>query len=245
MKFILTIFIALFSDLLLGQEINIGSSSLPYQANAAVANVQRNLGESISIYNGREHVPYNHKIKGSPYFMGSGIHKGRLKYDGTLYEEVRLMFDKVSGKIIMVYPNGAFEVELVQDLADHFILEGHQFVKLAGADTLPSFLSGKTFYDLLYDGPSKLYCQYVSFIIDDNSNGSLRQEYSDKTYYFLYFNKKYYKIKNQQALYKLFKIHKKEIKKTLITKNLSIKTNKEAAYKEMVRQFDQLSQHEE
>src|SRR5450631_4456178 len=62
---------------------------------------QYTIGEDAHIFAGKEYLGYATYIKGHPFFLTDQMQQCEIFYDGTLYENIPLLFDIVSQKIVM------------------------------------------------------------------------------------------------------------------------------------------------
>jgi hypothetical protein len=198
---------------------------------------QKSLGENLVLYNGKEHIPYPRTMKGSPYFRGNDFHKGAVFYDGVFYQEIDMQYDLVRDALVTLHANRVFKFELVSELMDYFLFEGKKFVRLVRTGTGNDEIRNG-FYQLLYDGPTKLYAKHKNRISENKSNESTFLEVISTTRYIVKKSDQYYTLQRPRSIYKLFRQQKKEIRKNLKGKKLSLKHNPEEMLAEIARQYD-------
>src|SRR5580698_8925470 len=89
--FAFALFYISFLDLLCAQD-----SSIAQLSNSdAVAFYNKYIGEEAHLYTGREHAPYDFRIKGHPYFESNLLQTGSVYYDGMLYRQASMAYDIV------------------------------------------------------------------------------------------------------------------------------------------------------
>lgn len=186
-------------------------TDIPTVANTFFAN---SLGSNRVLYNGCEYNPTQNKIKGTPYFEGLDFENGNIFYDQVLCKNVPLMYDLYIDKPITLHPNKVFKIELVEGLIEYFTINNNIFVKIIQQDSMNSDLKSG-FYQLLYNGITKVYAKHKVSVTDNRSNDIVTMEYSLSTDYFIQSNSRYHKVSNLRSAYRLIPQHKKAIKKFL------------------------------
>jgi hypothetical protein len=92
---------------------------------------QNTIGEDAHIFTGKEYVGYASYIKGHPFFLTDQMLQSEIFYDGTLYEDIPLLFDIVSQKIVINRYNQNDTISLLNAKIKYFVLQGHRFENLS------------------------------------------------------------------------------------------------------------------
>src|SRR5271154_5846993 len=95
-----------------GQGPPVDSSFLAKANEKAVEIYTQSIGSQANLYNGVEYRGYaeNRSDKGHAYFINNDWADGTIDYDGSRYENVPLMYDLVTDKVILEQPYNLFKL---------------------------------------------------------------------------------------------------------------------------------------
>lgn len=128
------------------------------------------LPENISsegashLYTGKEYLGYEKTIKGDPFFATSEMENNSIFYDGSLYENVPLLFDIVSNQVIINRYHDNLKIKLLSEKIKYFMLAGHRFenIDMAGKDG--TIING--IYDRVVDGKIMVFVKRSKRIVN-------------------------------------------------------------------------------
>jgi hypothetical protein len=104
--------------------------------------------------NGSEHRDYLSRNDEHPYFGVDDWAYGTIIYDEEFYENVPLFYDLNRDKVITEHSINGAKLELISEKIVRFSMAGHTFQRLKRDE---SKIISEGFYDLLYDGKTKVY----------------------------------------------------------------------------------------
>jgi hypothetical protein len=126
---------------------------------------QNTIGEDAHIFTGREYLGYAAFIKGHPFFLTDQMQQCEIFYDGTLYEDIPLLFDIVSQKIVMNRYNQNDTISLLNAKIKYFVLQGHRFENLTFSEGNEEIIR-QGIYDILLAGKVNLLVKRIKNIKD-------------------------------------------------------------------------------
>src|ERR1019366_1566808 len=101
--------------------------SVPDSFINARAFFQNEIKEDVHLYTGKEFIKYSVNIKGHPFFETDQMQNGTIFYDGTLYENVALLYDIVSQEIVINRYNSDERMKLLNEKIKYFTFDGYRF----------------------------------------------------------------------------------------------------------------------
>ncbi len=117
---------------------------------------QNDAAEQLHLYNGNIYLPKGNGIKGSPFLSEGGFTDGNIVFEGKRYMHIMLQYDLVSDEIV-VRGSVNNDISLIKEKTTAFETMGRRFVRLIPDST--NSLSEEHFYELLYDGPVKVWAR--------------------------------------------------------------------------------------
>lgn len=169
--------------------------------------------ENSSLFQGIEYVEEHRMINEKhKFFESNEYRKGRLIYDGQLYDNVPLKFN-IYDDLLMVnlqqeQRNSFFQ--LFSDKVNEFQLNNHKFNFLEAKND--SNIHG--FYEVISaEGNFKIFKKYIKEKMEQRDRSFAYFEFStaDPVYIFQ-INDKFYDLDNRRDLFLQFTHHKKEIR---------------------------------
>jgi hypothetical protein len=199
------------------------------------------IGADARLYNGsayRETIIRDYDV-GHPYFLSPEWRDGSITYEGLRYDNVRLMYDLVNGRILTHQFNTLTKIELILEKTGDFTIEDHLFVYVSEKDSLGKLLRNG-FYDQLETGTASLYVQRKKEVLEDLSSGKVVREYIDSNVYYIINGSKVFVIRTKGDLFKALSSKKTEIKAQLSKEKIRFRASKEAALILSVKLYNQL-----
>jgi hypothetical protein len=196
-------------------------------------------GDNIHLYNGSEYPGYDISFIGNPFFDTTAMVPGSIFYDGTLYENVPMLFDIQNDAVVIYRRNVNFKIRLVNEKIDHFTFLSHEFLRIA-ADSNNKFSLPTGFYDRVYNGNSTFLVQRKKFTKDDPVvNGEVKTRFIEFENYFVKQNNRFYPVKTRKSVLALFKDKEKDLRRFIKKNKLKFKKKPEYAILQVVRYYDQ------
>lgn len=219
-------------------------------ADTAIAKRQETLAANIyytslqyqsGIYNGSEYVQYTHLLKeGHPYFDTTLLKQGTILYDHVLYKDVPMLYDIIRDELITLHFNKVFLIQLIRSKIDWFELYGHRFEHL-GRDSTQKGMVKEGFYDLVYNGKTKLYVKRVKMIQESIPDMQVERRVYANNRYFIFKDDVYHEVSSQSSVMKVLPNHNNELKQAVKAKKLRYRRNREYAITLMVQKYDALN----
>ena len=182
----------------------------------AKAFFQNEIKEDAHLYTGKEFIKYSVNIKGHPFFETDQMQTGTIFYDGTLYENVPLLFDIVSKQVIINRYHDNLKIKLLNQKIKYFTLAGHRFENIFSAEGRDESITN-TFYDIMYNGKGSVLVKRIKHI-----KNSLKAEdpasFAEEDELYVRKGKNLYAIDSKNSVLQAFS-DKKDAVKTFIRKN--------------------------
>jgi len=188
--------------------------------------------EQSQLYNGGDFAFYQPLENEHPYFSSDDWIDGTILYDGTLFAHVFMQYDIQSDELIVEHANGT-RIKLTKLNVGYFILNDRKFVLLTSRH-----LNG--FYEILYDGNTKVYARHWKVFQESLSSGKASRSFREKIRYYIYKNGDYVTVTNKASVYKVFKERKKELRQFASKNKLRFGTNKIAFLTQLANHYDGL-----
>jgi len=198
------------------------------------------IAGNSQVYNGPEYVSpvQQKKVIGDPYYFDYDWQEGSVHYHDQLYENVSLRYDLFDDKLLLEFSQGYESIALIADRIKYFVINDHTFVRLSSSTNISAIEEG--FYDLRYDGQSKVFVKRFKVIKEITDQGIMAVEYIEKRKLFLQQGEKFSSIRAKRDALKAFEEHKTELKKFLAREKIQFKSNPEMALVAMATFNDQL-----
>ena len=129
----------------------------------AKAFFQNEIKEDAHLYTGKEFIKYSVNIKGHPFFETDQMQTGTIFYDGTLYENVPLLYDIVGQEVVINRFESEEGIRLLNDKIKYFTFDGHRFENIFSAEGRDESITN-TFYDIMYSGKGSVLVRRIKLI---------------------------------------------------------------------------------
>ena len=122
-----------------------------------------NNGASMLLLRGRQGMEFPLPHNGTHFWYTPQFRSGTLYYNSKLYENVLLNIDAFNQELLVRDPNGITNILLSRNYVKWFDIEGRKYVNLQamGFGDAP-----EGYFQLMYDGRSKLYFRIDKALID-------------------------------------------------------------------------------
>ncbi len=200
---------------------------------------QAALGAQARLYNGSRYRDPVMTIDYHPFYNSEDWITGSVFYDGEYFQGVSLLYDLLNGVLVTEhYPSG-HAIRLVTEKIQHFSMAGHTF-RLIENQSVQNSLPRTAFYDILYDGESRLVALRQKFRHDEVSSVAIVVTYEEKNRYFLQRNGVFFPVRSKGSLLKLMDDKKQQLRKLLKENHISFKDDRELALKSVAKFYDEL-----
>ena len=219
------------------------SSSQQNALNNAVTLYNTSIGIQAPIYTGPEYYFYDPHIKGNGYYMDiNGFTKGSVYYDGTLYNNISMLYDINNDDLVVLYPSRVSKFIAIKERVKTFDYLGGHFINL-NADTLAPGGDVKSgYYRQLYNGKSEVLGKYSKTIQTTTSNtNGVENYFSFSKDFYIKKNNVYHSAGSKGAVLDIFKDRKKEIRKFISANDLDFHANPEESLVKVATYYDHIS----
>lgn len=209
----------------------------------AIQNTQliyhQTLRGNAPVYNGIEYIdPFAKKrLKGHPYFLSDDWLNGSIQYDSRTYESVSLRYNLYSNKVLIDHELTHAVIELINEKIHSFTLEGNRFVRLQANGVLR-----EGFYQLLYDGKSRVYVRRSKTIKETVDQKEMITEFGERTRRYLVMNGQAFAVTNKKSALHLFGEHRAEVRNHLSDNHIRFRSSPDKALVVMAMYYDLLNQ---
>lgn len=227
------------SNYAVGQVAKPADSSFVYAArNQATALYEQTVKKQAHVYEGNQYINHDPRIKVHPYYRVDSLQIGTVIYKGVAYRDVAMLYDIVRDELVVQPPEGGYRLRLITDKISAFTLGRSQFARLIG-DSLAGIRTG--FYELIYDGKTKVLAKRAKTIHEDISSGTYKGDYVQGDRYLIQKEKSVYEIKTKRSLLNLFPDQTKELRKYIRASRLKFKDDqRENTITRITQRYDEL-----
>jgi len=194
------------------------------------------IGEQSEIYNGEIYNIRPVATKGSPYFLDAAFTvPGMIRYNGTLYKNVPLLYDIFANQMVAAQRN-VFFVLRADKLSDAYF-SGHHFINLVNQ-------TGKLspgYYDELYEGRSQVLVKRAREVKRLAATQTVEVSYFNSDVIYIRKAGAYFEVDGKGSVLSLFKDKKKELNQFLKDKGVRYGDNREASIVLLANYYDQLT----
>lgn len=202
-----------------------------------MATYDRAMEGNLHVYNGSEYIPYRSLQDEHPFFLTDEWTNGTILYDGEWFTELPMLFDVEKELVVISYYYKGIKMQLNSDRVSEFTLNGHRFINLK--QTNDSIAVRKGFYNVLYDGKTKVFVKRIKKYFEKINETQLTQEFKESSQYYLFKHGKYSKVGTKRSILNLLSERKKELK-IYIRKNRLFVTDREESLVRVSQFYDSL-----
>ena len=218
---------------LFGQAMKADSSFIADAKKNVIASYANAISAQSHLYNGSAYTEYISQNDENPYFIDEWI-EGSVVYDEEYHDNVPLLYDISADRIIVDNPYSVKKVMLVFEKVSEFTIQGHHFVQLKNTPLTVGY------YELGYDGPSKVYIRHRKTLQSKVVDYSIFNLFEEKKLYYIYKSGTFYPVRGKASVLKLLEDKKKELKKFIRDNQLQFGNDKARDISRLVQYYDQL-----
>lgn len=181
----------------------------------------------------------NSAIIGHPYFFDKEWKIGSVEFDKIIYENLLLKYDIEKNSIILSFTNingSSFQISLKKNLITSFTMDNYIFVQHPGTNEYDT----AWFSELLTDGEISYLVLRKKALTLNQGSGSRGYYYKENVKQYLYINGDLMPFRTKKSLFRLFPVHKQEIRKFLRSAKLSPTKKRIADRAAMIRYVNEL-----
>jgi hypothetical protein len=176
----------------------------------AVTLYKQSIQGHTALYNGSDYkISYGYDDQHG-FFRTDDWTNGNVMYENHFYDDVPLLYDITIDRVITENFYNASEMVLIYEKLSHFKIGNSLFVKLDHKT-----LSKPGFYELLYDGPSRVVAKRVKVIREEINMREVRINFDEKDRFYIYKNGAYLQVRNKGSVLKVFEDRKAALKEYL------------------------------
>ncbi len=200
---------------------------------------QNEIGDKSHLYNGREYAKYKSGIQGTQFFISPEMQSSAIFYDGTLYEDVPLLFDLVRQEVVINRYDENTRIKLLNEKIKYFIISGHRFENIiANEENTKDISSG--FFDIIFSGKASVLVSRIKKV-EMTLNPEDPPKFTERDKIFILNGNSIYSIEKTTSILKALN-DKKDLVKTFIRKNkFRFKNNTEEELVKAVAYYETLT----
>jgi len=221
------------SGYLLGQNVKADSAFIADAKKNVIASYANGISAQSHLYNGSAYTEYISQNDEHPYFIDEWI-EGSVTYDEEFHDNVPLLYDISTDRIIVDNQYSIKKVMLVFEKVSDFTIQEHHFVLLKNTP-LPV-----GYYELGYDGPTKVYVRHRKTLQSKAVDYSIINLFEEKKLYYIYKNGTFYPVRGKGSVLGLLEDKKKDLKKFIRDNKLQFGNDKVRDISRLVQYYDQL-----
>ena len=191
--------------------------------------------------NGRLHIPrllYNTH----PYFSGNAWKTGRITYKNRIFEisDKRLKYDLYADELIYlnITDSSSYSIELNKEFIPLFFIENHEFQVLDDIETKKIKKYEIGYYEVLYNGKTKLYKRWKKEPEIDNTK--MKTAYLESSFMLVKKDEQYFEINSLLKLKALLRDRRKEVAKFISNVIVPLNTSTEEKMISILEYYDSI-----
>ncbi|WP_114939788.1 hypothetical protein [Mucilaginibacter endophyticus] len=210
--------------------------------NHVIANYNTAIDQQSHLYNGPEYEFYDPLIKGNAYvFDVKTFSTGNVNYNGTLYNNIPMMYDINKDVIVILLYNHFTKISLLSTRIPEFWLLNHHFVRINSDSTGRAALT-TGFYDQLYAGQNtQVLVRREKSIQTATGSNTVETFFRETKNYYVKKGPSYLSFSSKGALLDIFRDKKKELRQYIKTNNIDFRENFEQAITNVASYYDHLT----
>lgn len=176
-------------------------------------------GESL-LFNGSDYGEYSPLKDEHPFYLSYDWIYGSVLYDGQFYDSIMLQYDIALDQLVIESHMYGTQIQLIKSKVHSFTLEDRKFINMDSS-------SMKGFYEVLYDGETKVLAKRIKRLQERISSSEITREFEEKNRYYMLVNEKFVAVKNKKSALKALRSNKKELQQKYQALNSNVKKKPE------------------
>ena len=219
-----------------GQIARSDSALLATATQFAITRYEQSRGGNEQLFNGIEHVGYDPRLKGNPYFQSDSIQTGTVLSNTNVFS-IRMLYDIVRDVVVVEHPAG-YRMSMNGEKVQSFSFLNHSYVWLADSASR-GFTTG--YYDRLYNGATPLLARRTKVVVINPSQGNGYGLFDPKTAYYIRKDGRYQPVKTKKMLLKVLVDRKKQLVAYARKQKLRFRPDPETAIIQLTQYYDELT----
>jgi hypothetical protein len=197
------------------------------------------LGDQSRLFNGSLYAPIELTFqKGSPYFLIDKASSGSVVYDSIFYPNLAVFYEDYRQYLVVV--DHAFQLQLRNEKVSSFTIADHHF-EYVFSDNLNKGIPVSAFYEVLYNGRSRILKHTSKKIREVLSTNELRRYMDEFDDYYIRGRNEYTIVNSKRELLNFMNDHKKEIQRFIRKNKLDFKNDKDNTLSQVAAYYDQIA----
>ncbi|MES2332783.1 MAG: hypothetical protein V4539_24455 [Bacteroidota bacterium] len=240
-KKVLFILVCVFTRLtaINAQDLATDSSFLNSSLSSTRSQYMKTMGAGSYLYNGTAYERYWNGMVGHPFFTSEEFRQGNLFYNGSLYEDVPLMYDMSRDVLVSKNFLKELNVKLLGEKISYFNIGKNTFVRIV-ADSSTSASMSTGFYERLYKGTVTVLGKYQKRIENSMNAADKITKFVEHDYYYIEKDGKYHLISGESDILSLFKEQRAELRKFLNRREINFKKDPAGTVVQAATYYEQL-----
>jgi hypothetical protein len=218
-----------------GQSVKPDTAFLTSARTHQLALYNRYIFGQSRLYNGSEYRDFFSKNDEHPFFGVDDWAFGDILYDDEYYKDIPLFYDIYHDKVITEHILNGSKLELISEKVARFSFAGHNFVRLQ-EDEAKAISTG--FYDLLYDGDTKVYCRREKLLRRKVESHDILETFDERNRIFILKSGIYYPVRKKRSVLDVLEDKKSELKSYMKDNTIAFKADREKAIVQLAKHYD-------
>lgn len=151
------------------------------------------------------------KREGHQFFESPDKQRGTIYYTNHFFENVQLIYDVVTDKLILQHPTTPLLLSLINERVEYFTIAKHRFIRLADDSAVAKVIS-TGYYEVLVDNKVQLLARRSKQMQEKIETSHINIEFYLNDKLFLKKGGIYYPINNKRAIVNLLSDREAELK---------------------------------
>lgn len=190
------------------------------------------------LFNGTEHVGYFRGIKGTAYLESGEMTPGAIECGGIWYG-IPMLYDLSTDQLIIKHFNGLYNIALVSDHVEQFILHDRVFKNLNNSTVDRKPVTG--FHEELYRGDAiSIYVKRKKTLKEESTAHGIEREFIGNSDFILRIDSVYHSVRSKSDFLDLMGDKRKIIGSYLRKNRLKFGKGRELSILQASKKYDEI-----
>jgi hypothetical protein len=209
-------------------------------ASNAVQLYERDIRGQSSLYTGSEYGQPEQTHEQHPFFLSEDWQNGSVTYYGEEYLNVGILYDITSDILVIEHYYNGDEMVLVKEKVSSFTLGDREFIHHPAA-SLPAGLPVAGFYEVMYDGETKVMARFEKQREERIESHEVLIEYTPRSRFFVLKQGEYHRVFRRGDLLKLLADKKQEVRSYINKEKIRVSKKNPGSFAQVVSFYDSLT----
>lgn len=233
----LTFFFAAALNSLYGQSTT-DTAFVSVASKNAIAHYAEFIKGQSALFTGTEYKEPKTSNEEHPFFPVNDWQWGEILYNGQLYEVAPFMYDILSDVLITENFHNNEEIALVKEKVSYFTMGKKKFINIINS---PQGLPGPGYYEVHYDGPSRILTRHEKKFEERISQNRLEFSYNKKHRHFLRKGEEYHRVNSRRDILKVMQDKRQQVRAYISQNKFLISNENPAAMARIAEYYDSLT----